>query len=162
VSNSVVTTWQISFEQIREERLSAADLLSLMSFFNPRGIPESVLRSHARSTVDTGDEADDEADDEEDADGEFDDDLETLRAYSLVTATTEGDMWEMHQLVQFGTRVWLSSFGDVERWRQKFCRLMSSEFPVGEFENWPKCQKLLPHVEPLFSYEPADEGLLRE
>jgi tetratricopeptide (TPR) repeat protein len=156
--SSVITTWQISFKQIREERRSAADLLSLMSFFNPQGIPESVLRCHDRNAA----EVDDKEDDEADADSEFDDDLETLRAYSLVTATAETDMCEMHQLVQFCMRIWLSSIGDVERWRQKFCRLMSREFPVGEFENWPKCQKLLPHVEPLFSYEPADKGLPRE
>ncbi|KAI4941351.1 hypothetical protein J4E91_010796 [Alternaria rosae] len=43
-SNSVVTTWQILFEQIRQERRSAVELLSLMSFFNPQGIPESTLR----------------------------------------------------------------------------------------------------------------------
>jgi hypothetical protein len=43
-SNSVVTTWQISFERIRQERPSAVDLLSLMSFFNPQGIPESLLQ----------------------------------------------------------------------------------------------------------------------
>jgi hypothetical protein len=30
-----VTTWQMSFEQIQQERQSAAELLSLMSFFNP-------------------------------------------------------------------------------------------------------------------------------
>jgi tetratricopeptide (TPR) repeat protein len=40
--------------------------------------------------------------------------------------------------------------------------LMSREFPVGEFENWPKCQKLLPHVESIFSYELANEGSLKE
>ncbi|KAH7124605.1 hypothetical protein EDB81DRAFT_860866 [Dactylonectria macrodidyma] len=34
-SNSIVTTWQITFEQIRRERPSAANLLSFMSFFNP-------------------------------------------------------------------------------------------------------------------------------
>jgi hypothetical protein len=32
--NSVVATWQISFERIRGERSSATDLLSLISFFN--------------------------------------------------------------------------------------------------------------------------------
>jgi hypothetical protein len=42
--NSVVTTWQISFEQLQRERRSAAALLSLMSFFNPQGIPVSMLR----------------------------------------------------------------------------------------------------------------------
>jgi len=40
----------MSFEQIREERRSAADLLSLMSFFNPQGIPESVLRNYSMNT----------------------------------------------------------------------------------------------------------------
>ncbi|KAK2669112.1 hypothetical protein RAB80_014638 [Fusarium oxysporum f. sp. vasinfectum] len=35
VSNSVVTTWEIIFEQIRRERPSAANLLAFMSFFNP-------------------------------------------------------------------------------------------------------------------------------
>jgi hypothetical protein len=81
-------TWQISFECIREERRSAAELLSLMSFFNPQGIPESLLRRHARNAA--------EEEDEEDSDSEFDDDLHTLRVYSLVTATAESDTCEMH------------------------------------------------------------------
>jgi tetratricopeptide (TPR) repeat protein len=153
-SNSVVTTWQMSFEHIREERRSAADLLSLMNFFNPQGIPESVLRSYSKTTAEVGDE--------KDADSEFDDDLDTLRAYSLVTVTTDSDTCEMHALVQFCTRVWLSSFSDVERWRRKFLRLMAKEFPSGKFENWAKCQQLLPHVEPIFESEPADEESQRE
>jgi tetratricopeptide (TPR) repeat protein len=148
-SNSVVTTWQMSFEHIREERRSTADLLSLMSFFNPQGIPESVLRSYSKSTV--------KVDDEEDAESEFDDDLDTLRAYSLVTVTTDSNTCEMHALVQFCTRAWLSSFSDAERWRRKFLWLMAREFPTGEFESWAKCQRLLPHVEPMFESEPADE-----
>ena len=42
--NSIIMTWQISFEHIRQSRSSAADLLSLMSFFHHQGIPESLLR----------------------------------------------------------------------------------------------------------------------
>jgi hypothetical protein len=38
-SNSVLTTWQISFECIRQERSSAAELLSFMSFLMLRGSP---------------------------------------------------------------------------------------------------------------------------
>jgi hypothetical protein len=34
--------------------------------------------------------------------------------------------------------------------------------PVGEFDNRSTCQKLLPHVESILSYEPTDEGSLRE
>ena len=43
--NSIIVTWQISFDHIREIRPSAADLLSLMSFFDRQGIPEALLRS---------------------------------------------------------------------------------------------------------------------
>jgi hypothetical protein len=42
-SNSILTTWQITFERIREENPSAADLLSFMSFFNPQGVPGFLL-----------------------------------------------------------------------------------------------------------------------
>ena len=45
--NSVMTTWQISFEHIKAIRPSAADLLSLMSFFDRQGIPERLLRSRS-------------------------------------------------------------------------------------------------------------------
>jgi hypothetical protein len=68
----------------------------------------------------------------------------------------------MHPPVQFCTRVWLSSFNDVERWKEKFIVLISKKFPNGTFENWPKCQQLFPHTEPLFSYTAADEGLLEQ
>jgi hypothetical protein len=72
-------------------------------------------------------------------DDEFDDDLDTLRAYSLVIAIADNDTFEMYPLVQFCTRIWLTLVDDVERWRQRFYMLMSTEFPVGEFEHWPKC-----------------------
>lgn len=154
-SNSIVTTWRMSFLRIYEERRSAANLLSLMSFFNPQGIPEAVLRRHRRSVVETSEEVIDE----DEAISEFNEDFDILRAYSLVTATKEPGTCEMHALVQFCTRVWLSS--DAERWKQKFLAVMAQEFPSGEFENWIQCQQLLPHIEPLYNTEPtADESLM--
>lgn len=44
VSNAILKTWQISFEHILSKRASAADLLSLMSFFDRQGIPEWALK----------------------------------------------------------------------------------------------------------------------
>jgi tetratricopeptide (TPR) repeat protein len=152
--NSVVTTWQISFERIREERPSAADLLSLMSFFNPQGIPESILRRHSRNVA--------KPDDEDEAESAFDEDFDTLLAYSLIVVTANTHVCEMHALVQFCTRVWLSSIGDTERWRRKFLALMAGEFPLGMFENWVKCQQLIPHLECLFHQEPTEEESLRK
>ncbi|CAN9418408.1 unnamed protein product [Alternaria alternata] len=149
-SNSVVTTWQMSFEQIQRERRSAAELLSLMSFFNPQGIPESVLRTARRMGSENN----------KDAASAFHEDLDTLQAYSLVSMTAGSDTCEMHALVQFCTRVWLSSCGDAEQWEQRFVVLMAQELPNGEHKNWAKCQQLLPHVEPLFSTQPANQEAL--
>ncbi|QPC57801.1 hypothetical protein HYE67_000032 [Fusarium culmorum] len=85
VSNSVVTTWQVTFEQIRHERPSAAKLLSFMSFFNPQGIPEFVLYDY---NADPTDEADRDV-----VRDSFEDDLDILRGYSLVSVTETGGVF---------------------------------------------------------------------
>ncbi|KAJ4309322.1 hypothetical protein N0V84_011561 [Fusarium piperis] len=88
VSNSVVTTWQVTFEQIRRERPSAAKLLSFMSFFNPQGIPEFVLHDYNTDLTASMD-SDIESD-------EFEDDIDVLRGYSLVSTTAAQDLLLPH------------------------------------------------------------------
>jgi tetratricopeptide (TPR) repeat protein len=176
-ANSVVMTWQLTFEQIQRESPSAADLLSLMSFFNPQGIPEWVLRNFYRtkyldettnpdieegaerrdSDVSIQDSAD--LSDDSTQDYEFDDDLDLLRGYSLVTATNVEDECEMHALVQFCTQVWLSSNSNTtERWKRIFLRVMSSEYPdCDDFEEWAKCRQLDWHIENIIAKQPSTE-----
>ena len=48
--NSIFTTWQISFDRIREIRPSAVHILSLMSFCDRQGIPASLLRGQNGET----------------------------------------------------------------------------------------------------------------
>jgi tetratricopeptide (TPR) repeat protein len=153
VSNSIITTWQISFEHIRGARPSAAGLLSLMSFFNHQGIPDFVLREYANS-ADGGLE--------EDRELEFEDDLATLRSYSLVVVDIAGQTFEMHRLVQFATGRWLESYGQLDLWRRRFLKIISTTFPTGDFERWGVCQQLFPHAEAVAAQEPADEDSLRE
>ncbi|KAF2994399.1 hypothetical protein E8E13_002869 [Curvularia kusanoi] len=148
-SNSIVTTWQMSFEQIQRERQSAADLLSLMSFFNPQGIPMSALQ-RCRKLIGVVD-----VEEKEEAESAFNEDIDTLQAYSLVSVTANADTCEMHALVQFCTQLWLESSGDTDHYQLSFLLLMAAELPTGEYQNWKKCQQLLPHVEPLFSSEPT-------
>ncbi|KAJ3495526.1 hypothetical protein NLG97_g3331 [Lecanicillium saksenae] len=50
--NSIIITWQISFDYIRESKPSAAGLLSLMSFCDRQGIPESLLRGQIDDPTD--------------------------------------------------------------------------------------------------------------
>lgn len=46
--NAIIITWQISFDYILQTRPSAADLLSLTSFFDRQGIPEALLRNRTK------------------------------------------------------------------------------------------------------------------
>jgi tetratricopeptide (TPR) repeat protein len=57
--NSIILTWQISFDYIRNMRPSAADLLSLMCFCDRQGIPESLLRGLGNDNEDDSDNEDD-------------------------------------------------------------------------------------------------------
>jgi hypothetical protein len=65
-SNSIMATWQISFEHIRKERSSAARLPSLMSLFDRQGIPEYLLPGYEGSDA------------EDDDNIEFEEDVSTL------------------------------------------------------------------------------------
>jgi hypothetical protein len=124
--NSIIITWQISFDYIREIRPSAADLLSLMSFFDRQGIPEALLRSQnepRNSRHDQKENNDDSytefnaghCDNDEDNrsrssinDG-FEDDLLALRNYSFISVNIDGTTFEMHGLVQLAIREWLKA-----------------------------------------------------
>ncbi|KAF4970220.1 hypothetical protein FSARC_2685 [Fusarium sarcochroum] len=167
VSNSVVVTWQVTFEEIRQTQPRAANLLSLMSQFQAQNIPEDMLHSYSDDdiTLDEEDDADD-IDTESEGDGDsqrtgFEDDLDVLRGYSLINNPTVG-ICEMHSLVQFCTRSWISEFGDPTKWSQLFMKLAADHFPSGEFETWAVCQSLLPHIEPLLDRKPRDESIIAD
>lgn len=83
-SNSVLETWQISFEYIRSDQLSAAISLSLMSFFDQQGIPEELITSQYE---------------EDDSVMDFEEDIKVLRDYLSVALGVDDDMFEMHRLV---------------------------------------------------------------
>ncbi|KAH7140976.1 hypothetical protein EDB81DRAFT_799265 [Dactylonectria macrodidyma] len=173
VSNSVVTTWQVTFEQIQRERPSAAYLLSFMSFFNPQGIPEFAIRHYQKdvprhadivnkeNTVDEGRSNEQSASDNEDTsdqeDTEFEDDLDVLRGYSLVSTTADRDIFEMHSLVQFCTRIWLSAVDQAREWERAYLWVISRRFPNRDFKTWPTCRALMPHVESIIHKRSENE-----
>ncbi|KAF6806923.1 Kinesin light chain 5 [Colletotrichum sojae] len=153
VSNSVVVTWQVTFEHIKREQPRAANLLSLMSYFHAQNIPDYMLYNYNSSNI--GVESDDEH--EETSDEDFEDDLDVLRGYSLVAMTAVPGFLEMHSLVQFCTKVWISKFGSPDPWKTLFLQSASQHFPSGVFETWQQCQTLMPHIQPLLDKQPSEE-----
>jgi hypothetical protein len=163
--NSLILTWQISFDHIRSTRPSAANLLSLISFFDPEGISKALLynrdvikENHSRSAADIESDKESDEDDsmsEASIEDGFREDTVTLRGYSFITATV-GGTFEMHNLVQLATRKWLESQGGSERWRHQFVANLCTAFPSGRYENWKTCQDLFPHTRAASTQQPKD------
>jgi hypothetical protein len=145
-SNSIILTWQISFNYIHSSQRSAADLLSLMSFFDRQGIQEALLRNPS-STTDNDN---------------FEDNILTLREYSFIKVTKEENTFEMHSLVQLATRTWLGNQGQLDRWRERFISNLCAEMPAGEHENRHKCQELFPHARAALAQRPQNKKSLQE
>jgi tetratricopeptide (TPR) repeat protein len=142
--NSVLATWQISFEHIFKVRRSAAHLLSFMSFFNQQCMPEFMLRHYVDRDTERQDDLPQRQPEQEDVD--FEEDMALLSDFSLVRTTEREDEFEMHGLVQVAMRTWLKSTNAYEHWHQASVQAMTQEFPDGEYANWPKCRTLFPHV----------------
>ncbi|KAI9761339.1 MAG: hypothetical protein M1840_001963 [Geoglossum simile] len=170
--NSILITWQISFDYIFQIRQSAADLLSLMSFFDRQGIPEALVRyrsgtgnrhrdSGANNRNSEESDGEDSASEASIEDG-FEDDILTLRNYSFISLTTDATIFEMHGLVQLATRKWLEGQGQLEGWKQQYIKNLCIEFPAGYYENWPKCQVYFPHAKSVLLQQPKGEESLRE
>jgi hypothetical protein len=170
--NSIIITWQISFDYIQQERPSAADLLALMSFFDRQGIPEGLLRSETGNryrdleNLDGNNEGHkDEDEDSESAtsvNDEFEDDILMLRNYSFIFVNIDKTTFGMHRLVQLATRKWFEAHRQLERWKQQYIKSLCVEFPTGKYENWAKCRALFPHVQLALAQQPEGDDSLRE
>ncbi|KAJ8609918.1 hypothetical protein MRB53_038856 [Persea americana] len=149
-NNSILKTWQISFEHIYAARQSAANLLSLMSFYDYQGIPEELVRGN----IDTG-EPEQPSDDNiitgiaaaedtnaasrEEADT-FEEDVSTLQDYTFITRAPGQAVLEMHRLVQLAAQLWLKKKKkQYERWEGQSLRRLDHLFPWPEYESWVTC-----------------------
>lgn len=154
--SSIFLTLRISFDYIQETRPSAADLLSLMSFFDRQGIPNSLLWPRLKQGSQSHDESEDE---EERAIETFEDDVLLLREYSLISISTDTTLLGMHRMVQLATHDWLTAHTRLEFWRDHFVNELYHRFPEGKFENWAQCQEMFAHVLRAELEKPSDEIL---
>ncbi|KAJ5517787.1 Tetratricopeptide-like helical [Penicillium expansum] len=171
--NSILITWQISFDYILQESPSAADLLSLMSFFDRQGIPDSLIRDDKETkhkihdfSISNEDLRMDASDKERSASDSvvdrFEDDILVLKEYSLISISPDETKFEMHRLVQLAMQEWLKAHIQLEKWQGQFIRILYSKFPSGTFENWIRCQLLFAHVQNAVVHQPDTKDLLGE
>ncbi|KAJ5425957.1 Tetratricopeptide-like helical [Penicillium sp. CMV-2018d] len=162
--NSILVTWQISFNHIRQTKPSAADLLSLMSFFDRQGIPESLVRYRPKANYRSRSTSEllSDSSDGETSESDFRDDITTLRDYSFISISENGTTFTMHRLVQLTTYMWLKDDARIAQWKDKFISTLYNEFPTtGEYENWERCRLLFPHVKSAMSQQPTSPDAQR-
>jgi tetratricopeptide (TPR) repeat protein len=145
-SNSIITTWHMSFEYIRSRTPAAARLLSLMSFFDRQSIPASLLESSYGR--------------DERPEADFEDDIYTLTSFSLAEWSADGKSLKMHGLVQFCTKRWLELHNEHEHWKEVFLSLIDTTWSEDASENWPTCQALFPHAQAALDNLPVEADAL--
>ena len=140
VPNAVITSWQLSFDHIRETYPKAGDLLSLMSFFNRQAIPQFLVQGGYDDLA-------------------FCEVISPLLNFSLVRADNTGQMFELHRLVQIATRHWIERDGSTQKWIDCAIDRMAEKFPQFSYQrhNWAACETLISHVEEVLGNEPGSE-----
>jgi len=135
----VATTWSLSFQQVEQESLAAADLLRLLAFLNPEAIPEEIITPGA---IELGPTLDSIASDPL----KVNEAIELLLRYSLIRRNPEAPSLSIHRLVQAVLKDGMDK--DVQRlWAERAIRAVNRAFPDVELQTWEKCQRCLPHVQ---------------
>lgn len=135
---SVITTFALTFERVRQRNEAASNLLKLCAYLAPEAIPLDLFRLKG---VELGPELTPVTAQALALDAV----LETLQAYSLVRRETEQDTLSLHRLVQVVQQEALTA-AEQQCWAERAVRLVSASFPVPEAATWARCQQLLPHA----------------
>ncbi|KAH0547852.1 hypothetical protein FGG08_000110 [Glutinoglossum americanum] len=142
--NSVIRTWKVSFDQIRQQMPRAAEILSLMAVLDRQGIPKTLLhRDGERKT-------------------KFTTALGALIAFGLVIAEKGRASFEIHRLVQISVRRWLKLQGEMTKWQEEALNILTMAFPSCDYSTWAICEALSPHVQVVARYTfTSDSNLLK-
>ncbi|KAJ6189139.1 hypothetical protein N7519_004047 [Penicillium mononematosum] len=145
VPNSVLETWSISVERIRQENEMAYKILQVIAYVNNKNIPIEIM-----AAVDTlGNEC------QERSSFETQDQvmkaITRLREFSFLGVREEkglGQQYEIHKLVQEATRYGLRvrSTEDAAYFSDAALQIVTKLFPKSERETWRECEKYVTHA----------------
>jgi tetratricopeptide (TPR) repeat protein/DNA-binding XRE family transcriptional regulator len=131
---SLLTTFQLAWEQIQQRDSLAGKALQCCAFLAPPLIPEALIR--AGLTLSQGEEAV--------TDLPMNDALGLLHRYSLVERGDQQTL-TLHRLVQEVLQDILSEV-ERERWMERSVQIVNAFFPSGKYGTWEACEFLLPHA----------------
>ena len=128
--NSVFRTWKLSYDQIKEQKPRAADLLSLLAMLDRQSIPKFLLKVPEVTTS-----------------------LGVLQSFNLVTTRAGSQSFQVHRLVQRFIQLSLQRDNATQQWQATALACVSNIYPteIGVAE-WTVCDALAPHVHIVVGY----------
>lgn len=129
IPNAVATSWMIFFDQIRALNPRAADILSMMAWFDRQAVPKPLLKNQEERCI------------------SFEGAVGKLVAYSLIIKNAGDKSFDIHRLAHLISRRWLKQHGIAEKWSIKAEDRILDRFPTEDYQDWGACHSYLPHAE---------------
>lgn len=128
--NSVFRTWKLSYDQIKQQKPPAAELISLLVMLDRQSVPRFLLKMPEVTTS-----------------------LGVLQSFNLVTSRAGSQSFQIHRLVQRFVQLSLKRNGTTQKWQEMALACVSKDYPteIGVAE-WPICDALAPHVHVITGY----------
>ena len=129
--NCVFRTWKLSYDQIKQQKPRAADLLSLLAMLDRQSVPKFLLKMPEVTTS-----------------------LGVLQSFNLVTIRAGSQSFQLHRLVQRFVQLSLRRENASQEWQERALACVSKDYPteIGVAE-WPLCDALAPHVHVILDYK---------
>jgi hypothetical protein len=161
VSNSVLQTWDISIEHVREENQVACNILHALAYLDNQNIPFALIAKiaetmgrragdrEATSASSAGNNQDGNQDDNDDVRAV----VVLLQDFSFLRLRTSDDRrgaYDMHKLVQEATQCSLrqeTRRTDERRFSEVALRAVAALFPERRRELWEECERYLVHAQ---------------
>jgi tetratricopeptide (TPR) repeat protein len=140
---SVTVTFSIAFKKVADDSLAAADLLRVCAFLEADSIPEEIFSKSAKHLGEALGSTSERP-------------LALINAigaatrFSLLRRNPEARTLSIHRLVQAVLTDEMEP-DTRQMWAERVVRSMSEVFPTVEYPNWPSCNRLISHAQPLAS-----------
>jgi tetratricopeptide (TPR) repeat protein len=134
-TKTVMATFSLCFEQIKQRNLIALDILHLCAFLNAEAIPERLF---VVRIPEIGPLLQSLSDDQ------LEEALEDLQRYSLISR--DDGAFRIHRLVQVALKNGMKE-DEKRQWEKRVIYAVNAIFPDVQFAVWSYCRDYLPHVQ---------------
>ena len=142
LSNSILQTWKVSFDQIKKQKPLAAEILSLMAVLDRQAISDKLLCRGKNIGID------------------FQMAVGMLKAFSMIKAESGDKVFSTHRLVHLATQRWLELEGEIDKWQEIALKSVCCCIPRSLLSRyWREWESISPHVVKVLQNDAGKESI---